>query len=154
MMIMEEAPLLLGALQYIMVRSGSSAWGDRPGRVRCEMGGGTRSFERISPSLLQPRSRCNDGVVGRRGGGWVFLCGSPARRGAVQWCGTRQGTDCSDPFCAALAEMHGLVGCSQLKCQPAVPGVGRSVPVESGGRFCSVPVRSRWFRLAARTRRM
>jgi len=89
MMIMEEAPLLLGAQQYIMVRSGSSAWGDRPGRGRCEMGGGTRPFERISPSFLQPRPRCDDGVVGRRGGEAGFSC-VVVRCGAVQvqWCGT------------------------------------------------------------------
>lgn len=42
------------------------------------------------------------------------------------------------PLCAPPAETHGLVGCLQLKCRPAVPGARcPSVPVEAGGRFWS-----------------
>lgn len=121
-----------------MARFGSLALRGGTDRVgeRCEMRGGTRPFERISPMFFFTASGRAGvmmvRVVGRRRGEAfpVCVCGSP-----VRWCGTYAGrgkeaiAHLRFPVCAPPAETHGLVGlgvhsssAGAAQLFPAAPG--------------------------------
>jgi hypothetical protein len=105
MMIM-EAPLLLGASQYIMAPSGSSAWGEGPTGWRRRNERREEAFWAHFAELFYSSPGCDGGgvVVGRPGEAFSRVVVRLRQR----WCGMRQGADCSLSLCAPPAETQGI----------------------------------------------